>query len=62
MVHYLLSKWSESGKIKGQEFIVKTIVTTELLADIAQKYSIQCFDVLTGFKYIADVIRHFEGK
>ncbi len=62
MVHYLLSKWSESGKIKGQEFIVKTIVTTELLAEIARKYNIPCYDVLTGFKYIADVIKHFEGK
>lgn len=62
LVHYLISKWSESGKIKGQEFIVKTIVTTELLAEIARKYAIPCYDVLTGFKYIADVIKHFEGK
>ncbi len=62
MIHYLLSKWSESGKIKGNEFIVKTIVTTELLAEIAKKYQVPCYDVLTGFKYIADVIKHFEGK
>lgn len=62
MIHYLLSKWSESGKITGNEFIVKTIVTTELLAEIAKKYQVPCYDVLTGFKYIADVIQHFEGK
>jgi phosphoglucomutase len=62
LINYLLKKWSENNKIKGSEYIVKTIVTTELLADIARKYMVTCFDVLTGFKYIANVIRQFEGK
>lgn len=61
LINYLLTKWSANGKLKGQEYIVKTIVTTELLADIARKYKVTCYDVLTGFKYIADVIRQFEG-
>lgn len=62
LINYLLSKWSANGKLHGKEYIVKTIVTTELLAEIARKYKVTCFDVLTGFKYIADVIKTFEGQ
>jgi phosphoglucomutase len=62
LINYLLKKWAEKGKLKGREYIVKTIVTTELLADIARKYKVPCYDVLTGFKYIADVIKQQEGK
>jgi phosphoglucomutase len=62
LINYLLSRWAANGKLKGTEYIVKTIVTTELLADMARKYKVACYDVLTGFKYIADVIRTFEGQ
>ncbi len=62
LINYLLSKWAANGKIIGREYIVKTIVTTELLAEMAKKYGVACYDVLTGFKYIADVIKQFEGK
>jgi phosphoglucomutase len=62
LINYLLAKWAEKSKLKGKEYIVKTIVTTELLAEIADKYNVEHFDVLTGFKYIADVIRKFEGQ
>lgn len=62
LINYLLLKWSENNKLRGNEYIVKTIVTTELLAEIARKYNVECYDVLTGFKYIADVIKQFEGK
>lgn len=62
LIHYLLSKWSENGKLKGKEYIVKTIVTTELLAAMAARFKVTCYDVLTGFKYIADVIKTFEGQ
>jgi phosphoglucomutase len=62
LINYLLTKWAEKGKLKGKEYIVKTIVTTELLTDIADKHNVEHFDVLTGFKYIADVIRKFEGQ
>jgi phosphoglucomutase len=62
LINYLLSMWAAKGKIKGSEYIVKTIVTTELLADIARKYKVTCYDVLTGFKYIANVIKTFEGQ
>ena len=62
LIYYLLTRWNEKGKLSGREYIVKTIVTTDLLAEIANKYRVEHFDVLTGFKYIADVIKHFEGK
>ena len=62
LIYYLLTKWKENGKITGKEFIVKTIVTTELLKAMADKNKVECYDVLTGFKYIADIIKQLEGK
>ncbi len=62
LTYYLLLKWKENGKLTGKEFIVKTIVTSEILKDIADKYAVECYDVLTGFKWIAEVIRLNEGK
>ena len=62
LIYYLLEKWHENGKLTGKEYIVKTIVTTELLFDMADKYGVEHFDVLTGFKYIADIIKRFEGE
>ena len=60
LVHYLITQWKEKGKLKGREYIVKTIVTSEILAEIAEKYDVQNYDVLTGFKYIADIIQQNE--
>ncbi len=62
LINYLLTKWDENGKLTGNEFIVKTIVTSELLFDLAKKYQVEHYDVLTGFKYIADIIKRFEGQ
>ena len=62
LINYLISQWKDKGKLKGKEYIVKTIVTSELLKDIANKYNVECYDVLTGFKYIADIIKQKEGK
>jgi phosphoglucomutase len=62
LIYYLLHKWNENGKLTGNEFIVKTIVTSEILFDMANKYKVDKFDVLTGFKYIADIILQNEGK
>lgn len=62
LTYYILEQWQKLGKFKGNEFIVKTIVTTELLTKIAQKHNVEVFDVLTGFKYIAEIIRMNEGK
>ena len=61
-LYYLLTRWHELGKLTGKEFVVKTIVTTELLFEIAKKYNVDRYDVLTGFKFIADKILELEGK
>ncbi len=61
LIYYLLTKWKENGKLKGKEYIVKTIVTTELIAKMAKDFKVEYFDVLTGFKYIADTIKHNYG-
>jgi phosphoglucomutase len=61
-IYYIISKRKESGKLSGNEFIVKTIVTTELIAKIAERNNVEYFDVFTGFKYIAEVIRDLEGQ
>jgi len=59
---YMLKKWKESNKLTGKEFIVKTIVTSELIKEIAVKNGVEYFDVYTGFKWIAKVIRELEGQ
>jgi phosphoglucomutase len=59
---YLLQQWKDRGLLKGNEYIVKTIVTSELLKALAEKYGVECYDVLTGFKYIAELIRLLEGR
>ncbi len=61
IIFYLLTQWKAKGKLQGKEYIVKTIVTTELLREIADDFNTECFDVLTGFKFIADIIRRLEG-
>jgi phosphoglucomutase len=62
LIYYLLNRWKETGKLTGKEYIVKTIVTTDLIAEISKKFNVEYFDVLTGFKYIAEIIRQNEGK
>ncbi len=62
LTYYLIKQWQAKGKLTGNEFIVKTIVTSELISDIAKGAHVEYFDVLTGFKWIADVIRRYEGK
>lgn len=62
LIYYLLNKWKENGKLLGKEMVVKTIVTTELIANMAESFNVQCINVLTGFKYIADVIKRNEGS
>lgn len=62
LTYYLIKQWQAKGKLTGNEYIVKTIVTTELIGDIAKSAGVEYFDVLTGFKWIAEVIRNLEGK
>lgn len=62
LAYYLLEKWQEAGKLLGKEFIGSTIVTSDIFYDIAAKFGVDCKVGLTGFKWIADMIRRFEGK
>lgn len=61
LFYYVITRWKELGRLNGKQFIVKTIVTSELLKDIAVSFNLKYYDVLTGFKYIADIIRRTEG-
>ena len=62
IVYYLIRRWKENNKLDGDQFIVKTVVTTDIIHRIAEKYQVEYFDTLTGFKYIAEVIRKLEGQ
>lgn len=61
-LYYIISNRIAQNKMKGNEFVVKTIVTTELISEIARKNNIEMLDVYTGFKWIAREIRLSEGK
>jgi phosphoglucomutase len=62
LTYYLLSKWREHGRLTGREFMVNTIVTTELIDEICRGFNVKSFSVLTGFKNIAEVIKRLEGQ
>ena len=62
LTYYLVNQWKVNNKLAGKEFIVKTIVTSELIKDIAERNGVKSYDVLTGFKFIADKIKELEGK
>ena len=62
MTYYILTRWKELGKLDSTKYICKTVVTSQLLADIAASFGVKCYDVLTGFKYIGEVVRRNEGK
>jgi len=59
-LYYLMTRRKELGLLTGKEFVVKTIVTTELVKKIAEKNGIEIFDSYTGFKWIAQIIRELE--
>jgi phosphoglucomutase len=61
LASYLLTGWAERGKLTGREFVVRTIVTSEMIPAVAAKFGARCYDCLTGFKYIAKVVREKEG-
>ena len=57
---YQLTRWSELGRLDGKEFVVKTIVTSQMPNVMAAHFGVKCYDCLTGFKYIATVMRNHE--
>lgn len=62
LTYYLLFANKNANALKGNEYIIKTVVTTDLINKIAEDFSVEYFDVLTGFKHIASKIREHEGK
>ncbi|XWN38009.1 MAG: phospho-sugar mutase [Balneola sp.] len=62
IINYMLTAWKNSGKLNGNQYIVKTVVTSYLIDEIAESYSVDCFNTLTGFKYIGELMTGFEGK
>lgn len=62
LIYYLLSKKKEEGTISSNQFIAKTIVTSEILTDLANHFGVKVYHTLTGFKYIAELIGKKEGK
>lgn len=61
LIWYILSQYREKNKYKGNEYIIKTIVTSDLIERIAESYNVEYFNVLTGFKFFAELIRKNEG-
>ena len=62
LTYYILGRRRETSRLKKEHYMVKTIVTTDLLKSIADKYSVDMYNVLTGFKFIAEIVRMNEGK
>ncbi len=62
LLYYIITKNVEKGLLKGNEYVVKTIVTTETIKRIADANNVKCFDCFTGFKWIADVMRNMETE
>lgn len=61
IINYMLTAWKNAGKLNGNQYIVKTVVTSYLIDEIAESYSVDCFNTLTGFKYIGELMTKFEG-
>lgn len=62
LINYLLTAWQEKGKLTGNEYIVKTIVTSYIIDAIAASKNVECYNTLTGFKYIGELMTRFEGQ
>jgi phosphoglucomutase len=61
LIWYILSQYKERNRYTGNEYIIKTIVTSDLMERIAEGYKVEYFNVLTGFKFFAELIRKYEG-
>ena len=59
---YQLTRWAETGRIKDGDYVVKTIVSSMMPDAVAEAYGVKCYNCLTGFKFIAKIIRENEGK
>ncbi|NHA04869.1 phospho-sugar mutase [Mucilaginibacter sp. HC2] len=62
LINYLLTAWQDKGKLTGKEYIVKTIVTSNLIEAIAKAKNVTYYNTLTGFKYIGELMTKLQGK
>ncbi|MCT4625004.1 MAG: phospho-sugar mutase [Schleiferiaceae bacterium] len=62
LFYYILHQYKAEGKLKGNEFVAETIVTSDLIEKVADHFGIECIKCLTGFKWIAEIIKNEEGK
>lgn len=62
LVHYMLTAWEKAGKLTAKEYVIKTIVTSYLIDKIAASKNVECFNTLTGFKYVGEIMTKLEGK
>jgi len=62
IINYMLNAWKEADKLNGKEYIVKTIVTSYLIDRIAKHYGVDCYNTLTGFKYIGELMTKLEDQ
>ena len=62
LTYYILTRWKELGKLGEGKYVVKTIVTTELITEICKSFGVPVYNVLTGFKYIAEVVKRKEAE
>lgn len=61
LTYYILNRWKELGKLDPSKYVVKTIVTSELITEICASFGVKVYNVLTGFKYIAEVVKRNEA-
>ena len=62
LVNYMLTAWQKAGKLDGNQYIMKTIVTSYMIDKMAESKNVECYNVLTGFKYIGEIMTKLEGK
>ena len=62
LIRYVLTAWEKAGKLDGNQYVVKTVVTSYLIDKIAADKKVDCYNTLTGFKYIGEVMTRLEGK
>ncbi len=62
LIHYVLTAWEKAGKLDGDQYVVKTVVTSYLIDKIAASKEVPCYNTLTGFKYIGELMTQLEGK
>ena len=62
LTYYILNRWNDLHKLGEGKYVVKTIVTTELITDICKSFNVPVYNVLTGFKYIAEVVKRQEAE